>query len=111
MKRRLCLVLPALGLVVLAAFAGGAFAGDGPPAPRSDAPVEQRAERRGSADRSKPRLATWREAARPPAEVPPTAIVRAAKRDRVGGAAPGKRPAGQPAKPEPVEIIWHAPGS
>lgn len=101
MSRRL-LVLSALALAAVASATAGAPAAGPSAAAPGHAPVD--------VARAKPRLVTWREAARPPAEVPPTAIVRAAKRDKVGGAAK-RRAAGQPQRPEPVEIIWHAPGS
>jgi len=108
MKRLLPLAV--LGLVLAATAAGGAAAADrapsaSPAAPAGAAPGEEQV-----AAGPRPRLATWREAARPPADVPATALVRAARRDR-GAAAARRRAGAQSAKPEPVEIVWHAPGS
>lgn len=107
MKRRR--VLAVLGLVLAAAAAGASAADRAPPATTTAAPTGSGpAEERAGAG-PKPRLAAWRESARRPADVPPTALVRAARRDR--GAAEKRRAASRPAKPEPVEIVWHAPGS
>jgi len=92
---RLHLLVPVLGLALLAG-----------PAP---APAAEPATAAPAVARAKPRLAAWRESARPPAEVPAAALVRAARRDKVGAAK--KRRGGATAKPEPVEILWHAPGS
>jgi translation initiation factor IF-2 len=105
MNRRL---LTAFGLVLAAAAASAAVAADrAAPAPAAAPARAAPAEERGAAGPT-PRLAAWRDSARRPADVPPTALVRAARRDRIAG----KRRAGaQPVKPEPVEIIWHAPGS
>jgi hypothetical protein len=104
-RRRLRLLLPAAGLFALVATAAGE-----PPAVETAPPPRPAAEKAAPADGARPRLATWRESARPPAEVPPTALVRAAKRKGTPGAA-RTRGGPQAARPEPVEIIWHAPGS
>ncbi|HYD42021.1 MAG TPA: hypothetical protein VEB43_14420 [Anaeromyxobacter sp.] len=106
MNRRL---LPALALMLVAS-AATALAADRAPSARPAAPAGAAPAEARAAAAPTPRLATWRESARRPADVPPTAIVRAARRDRAGPTA--KRRAGaQPAKPEPVEIVWHASGS
>lgn len=92
-----------LALLPLAAV----HAGDAAPAPR---PVATAVEKTPAGSKAKPRLAAWREGARPPAEVPPAAIVRAAKRD--GASASGRRSSVRAvAKMEPVEIVWDAPNS
>lgn len=102
-RRRLRLVLSALGIALLAATtAVGEEIRATPPGT-----AEKKA---AAAEPVRPRLAAWRDGARPPREVPPAAIVRAAKRDDVRGTARQKA-AARAVRPEPVEIIWHAPGS
>jgi hypothetical protein len=87
---RSLLVTVLLALAVPAARADDAA----PPAKKEAAP-------------SRSRLSAWRAGAQPPAEVPPTTIVRAAvrKADR----AAERRKARQPR--DAIEIIWHAPGT
>jgi hypothetical protein len=98
---RLQLVLALLAVAALAAPLVRAEEVSSPPAPAQDA----------AAVPPKPRLAAWRAGARPPSDVPPTAIVKAARKDEKPGAGPVRK-AGAAADPEPsVEIIWHAPGS
>ena len=82
---------------------------DASPAPRAeprpvDSPVPAAAELPPAA-----RTGAFRAASRPPAAVPPAAVVRSANRPgkgRTAGAA-GARPV----EPRPVQIIWRAPGS
>lgn len=93
-------VLLALALLVAVAVAAEEVA---PPALRPSAAV--------STQPARARLAAWRAGARPPGQVPPTAIVRAAARgtEKDGADAPaGARESG--GRPT-VEILWNAPGS
>jgi hypothetical protein len=99
MTRSVGLLLPVLGLALVGGATAAVRAVAGPPPAAAAAPAPP----------AKAKLTAWRAGARPPAPVPPTAIVRAAKRDRTKDPA-AKRQESEKA-PEPVEIIWHAPGS
>jgi hypothetical protein len=61
------------------------------------------------------RSGAFRAASHPPADVPPAALVRSAKKPARGRSVPeksGHRPGGAgAAEGSSVEIIWHAPGS
>lgn len=92
-------------LTLLALLVGPLLAAVPPRAEEVAPPVPETA----TVAASRARLATWREKARPPADVPATAIVRAAVRrgDKEGERSRQARRA--PPSPA-IEIIWHAPG-
>ncbi len=97
---------PLAALLLLAVLAPPARAEEVSPAPLA----------REAATPVPAKASAWHAGARPPSDVPPTAIVRAAERtekeEKEAGAARRKaeaRTAENP--PPPVEIIWHAPGS
>ena len=82
---------------------------DAAPAPRAepraaDAPAPATAELPPAA-----RAGAFRAASRPPAAVPPAAVVRSAKRPGKGRAAGAT--GARPAESSPVQIIWRALGS